>query len=147
MTWVLTGQILQRNLTISKLVPVRGIIDDSQEVVANVKKKLLDTQVDKEFRIKLKGSSEYFRIMEVYKYSGFAHQISAGDTAELFIRPKWLVPLGLGKRNDVFHLVVNGVTVFNVQQTRRNADGIIAVALVVIPGAFLLARWIKNNPS
>jgi len=103
-TWVLIGQIIQSRLTARDLIKVTGIIDDTREVATHVRKKLFYTSKDIELRIYLKDTPEYFRIMDVYKYQQFRRQIKSGDTAEIYIRPKWLVPLGLGYRNDVFQM-------------------------------------------
>ena len=51
----------------------------------------------------------------------------------IYIRPKWLVPLGLGYRNDVFQMTIKGQTIFEVSQTHKNETGIIIVSIIAIP--------------
>src|SRR5206468_10706646 len=80
--WVLVGQIIQSQLTVDKLIKVTGIIEGTQEVATHVTKKLFYTSKDLELRIYLKDTSEYYRIMDVYKYPRFRGQIGTGDTAE-----------------------------------------------------------------
>lgn len=144
-TWVLVGQILQSRLTLDKLIKVAGIVEGTKEVTTHVRKRLFYTHKDVELRIYLKDTSEYFRIMDVYKYQRFGRQIVYGDTAEIYIRPKWLVPLGLGYRNDVFQLNINGQTVFGISETHKNENGIIIVSIIAIPLFILLGQWTKRK--
>ena len=143
--WVLVGQILQSRLSVDKLIKVTGIIKDTKEVATHVRKRLFYTHKDIELRIYLKDTSEYFRLMDVYKYQRFRGQIANGDTAEIYIRPKWLVPLGLGYRNDVFQMDINGQTIFDVSQTNRNENGIIIVSIIAIPLFIFLGQWTKRK--
>lgn len=143
--WVLIGKIVQSRMTIGDLVKVTGIVDSSKEITTRVRKRYLYTHKDMELRIYLKDTSEYFRIMDVYKYSQFRGQIKNGDTAEIYIRPNWLVPLGMGYRNDVFQLNINGQTIFDISQTRKNENGQIIVLLLAIPLFILLGRWASRK--
>ena len=83
--------------------------------------------------------------MDVYKYNSFRKQINKGDKAEIFIRPKWLVPLGMGHGNDIFQMTINGKTIFDISQTKKNSGGIILVALIAIPGFIFLGQYIKRK--
>ena len=83
--------------------------------------------------------------MDVYKHQRFRGQIVNGDTAEIYIRPKWLVPLGLGYRNDVLQMNINGQTIFDVSQTHRNENGIIIISIIAIPLFIFLGRWTKRK--
>ena len=143
--WVLVGQIVQSRLSVDKLIKVTGIITGTKEVATNVRKKLFYTHKDLELRIYLKDTSEYFRIMDVYKYPRFRGQIKNGDTAEIYIRPKWLVPLGLGYRNDVFQLNVNGQTIFDISGTHRNENAIIIVSIIAIASFIFLGQWTRRK--
>lgn len=140
LTWALIGQIIQSQMTVDKLIKVKGIVESTQEVATHVQKKIFSTHKDLELRIYLRDTSEYFRIMNVYKYSRFLGQIHQGDTAEIYIRPKWLVPLGLGYRNDVFQLNINRKTIFDISETHSNEYGIIIVLIIGIPSFILLGR-------
>jgi hypothetical protein len=140
--WVLVGQIIQLNLTIDKLVKVTGIIDRTTEVA---KKRWKSNRKDYELRIYLNDTTEYFRFMGIYKYDRFREQIHAGDSTEIYIRPKWLVPLGMGYRNDIFQMTLNGQTIFDIPQTRKNTIGIIIVSSIGIPLFIFLAYWIKKK--
>lgn len=142
MCWVLIGQTIQCNMTTKTLTKVEGIIDTTIEVGKRKGKSNLKTY---ELRILLQDTSEYFRFMEIYKYNSFRGQIHWGDTAEIYIRPKWLVPLGMGYRNDVFQLTLNGKRIFDISQTRKNSRRIIIVALIAIPGFVFLGRTIKRK--
>ena len=144
-TWVLVGQVLQARLTIDKLIKVTGVVDKTREVTTDVKKSILYTHKDVELRIYLKDTSEYFRIMDVYKYERFQGQIKNGDSAEIYIRPKWMVPLGFGYRNDVFQMSINGKTIFDVSQTLGNAYGIIIVSLIAIPLFVFLGKRARRK--
>ena len=144
-SWVLVGQVIQSQLTVDNLVRVTGLIDSTKEVATHVRKRLFSTHKDLELRIYLKDTSEYFRIMDVYKYPRFRGQIVNGDTAEIYIRPKWLVPLGLGYRNDVFQMAINRQTIFEVSQTQRNEKGIIIVSLIAIPLFIFLGGWTRRK--
>lgn len=143
--WVLVGQIIQSRLTVDDLIKVKGIIEGTKEVATHIKKKLFYTSKDLELRIYLKDTFEYFRIMNVYKYQRFRGQIGTGDTAEIYIRPKWLIPLGLGYRNDVFHLNINRQTLFDISETHRNENGIIIISTVAIPLFIFLGQWTKSS--
>ena len=142
MCWVLIGQIIQYNLTINKLVKVSGIINKTTEVG---KTKYKSRRKDYELRIFLDDTTEYFRLMDIYKYRSFRWKISKGDTAEIYIRPKWLVPLGMGYRNDIFQMSINGKTIFDISKTRKNATGIIIVSLLAIPISIFLGYNIKRR--
>jgi len=128
--WVLVGATIQTNLTTKKLTKVEGIIDTTIEVK---KKRHKSNNYDYELRIYIKNNTDYFRFMDIYKYNEFRGQIHSGDSTAIYIRPKWLVPLGLGYKNDIFQMTVNGQTIFEVSQTKRNANGIIIVCLISIP--------------
>ena len=82
--------------------------------------------------------------MDIYKYNEFRGQIHSGDSTTIYIRPKWLVPLGLGYKNDIFQMTVNGQTIFEVSQTKRNANGIIIVCLIFIPLFIFLGQYAKQ---
>jgi hypothetical protein len=140
--WVLIGQLIQTNLTIDKLVKVSGTIDQAIEVSKYRRKSY---SKDYELRIFLKDTTEYFRLMDIYKYDHFRELINNGDTAEVYIRPKWLVPLGLGYRNDIFQMTLNGQTIFEISQTKRNGNGIIIVSLIAIPIFLFLPRYLKRK--
>lgn len=142
MCWVLVGQIIQYTMTTKILTKVDGIIDTTTEVK---KKKRKSRRFDYELRIFLQDTSEYFRFMDVYNYNSFRKLINKGDKAEIFIRPKWLVPLGMGHRNDIFQMAINGKTIFDISQTKRNSGGIILVALIAIPGFILLGQYLKRK--
>lgn len=143
--WVLVGQIIQVNLTTDKLIKVSGIVDRKLEAWNTAKKKEL------ELRIYLKGKPDYFRFMHVYNYDKFSYQINPGDSVEIFVRPKWLVSLGLGYKNDIFQMSSNGETIFEIADTKKNNMGIIVVVALGIPAFILLAQYIrrkqKNSPS
>jgi hypothetical protein len=143
--WVLVGQIVQLQLTVDRLIKVTGIVEGTREVATNVRKRLFNKHKDLELRIYLKDTSEYFRVMDIYKYSRFRGQIGNGDTAEIYIRPKWLVPLGLGYRNDVFQLNINGQTIFDVSETHRNEKRIIIVSIIATPLFILLGLWTRRK--
>ena len=131
--WILVGQILQSRLTVEQLIKVTGIIENSREVTTHIKKGIFYTHKDLELRIFLKDKAEYFRIIDVYRYQRFRTKIINGDTAEIFIRPKWLLPLGLGLATDVYQMNINGQTIFGISETHRNENGIIIVSLIAIP--------------
>ena len=137
--WVMIGQIIQTNLTIDKLIKVTGTIEKSIEVA---KKKRKSNLKDYELRIFLNNTTEYFRFMDIYKYDRFRDLIHHGDTVEIYIRPKWLVPLGLGHRNDIFQ---NGQTIFEISQTKRNGNGIIIISLIAISAFIFLGWYIKKR--
>jgi hypothetical protein len=143
--WVLVGQIIQSGLTVDKLIKVTGIVENTKEVTSHVKKGLLYTHKDVELRIYLKDTTEYFRIMDVYRYQRFRGQLLNGDTAEIYIRPKWLVAYGLGYRNDIFHLTINGKTIFDISETHKNENGIVIVSIIAIPLFILLGLWTKRK--
>jgi hypothetical protein len=143
--WLLIGQIVQSQLTADKLVKVTGVVESSEEVTTHVRKNLFNTHQDIELRIYLQGKTDYYRVMEVYNYQRFQEQIVNGSTAEIFIRPAWMVPLGLGRKNDVFQMNINGQTIFDLSETRRNGRGIIIVCLIAIPLFIMMARWSRRK--
>jgi hypothetical protein len=53
----------------------------------------------------------------------------------------WLVPFGLGYRNDIFQLTINGQTIFDISETHKNENGIIIVSIIAIPLFILLGLW------
>lgn len=120
MCWVLVGQTIEYTMTTKTLTKVDGIIDTTIEVG---KKKYKSRKKTYELRVFLQDTSEYFRFMEIYKYRAFRHQIRHGDTAEIFIRPKWLILLGMGHRNDIFQMTINRNTIFDISRTRKNSGG------------------------
>ena len=142
MCWVLAGQAIQSSMTIASLTKVEGIIDKTIEVG---KRKYKSRRKTYELRVFLQDTSEYFRFMEIYKYKSFLGQIHRGDTTRIYIRPKWLIPLGMGYRNDIFQMTLNGKTIFDIYQTRKNSKGIIIVALIAIPGFILLGQYIRRK--
>lgn len=141
-SWVLVGQIIQVNLTVDKLVRVSGSIDKTVEVA---KKRRKSNRYNYELRIFLTDTTEYFRFMDIYKYDLFKEKIQSGDSSDIFIRPKWLVPLGLGYRNDIFQMTVNGETLFDVSKTKRNNTGILIVSLIAVPLFIFLGQYIKKK--
>jgi hypothetical protein len=142
--WILVGQILQSQLTIDKLVKVTGIIDAASEVTTYQHSKTGSGKTV-ELRIFLKDTSEYFRIMSIYKYDRFQNQIQSGDTAEIYIRPKWMIPFGMGYRNDVFQMSINGQIIFPISDTKKNEDEMIIFSLLAIPSCILLGKWIRKK--
>ena len=128
-SWVLVGQLIQSNLTTDQLVKINGTIDTTTEVAIHEWK---NNNENHELRIFLNGTSEYFRFMDIYKYDRFRGLINRGDSVEIYIRPKWLVPLGLGYRNDIFQMAINGQLIFGVSQTKREAKGIIIISIISI---------------
>jgi hypothetical protein len=140
--WTLVGAIIQTNLSIDKLVKVNGIIDTTIEVATYRPK---SNRKDHELRIYLKDTTEYFRFMDIYKYDNFREQIHNGDSTAIYIRPKWLVPLGLGYRNDIFQMTINGQKIFELSQTMRNENGILILCLVFIPLFIFLGQYVKKK--
>lgn len=141
-SWVLVGQIIQVNLTVDKLVRVSGTIHKTVEIA---KKRRQGYSYDYELRIFLKDTTEYFRLMDIYRYDLFKEKINSGDSSDIFIRPKWLVALGLGYRNDIFQMAVNGETLFDVSQTKRNNTGILIVSAIAVPFFLFLGQYIKKK--
>ena len=129
-SWILTGQLLQSNLATNQLIRINGIIDTTTEVEFHEAKSNHESH---DLRIYLRDTTEYFRFMDIYKYEQFRGLIHKGDTVEIYIRPKWLIPLGLGYKNDIFQMTVNGVQIFDVSQTKREANGIIIISIIAIP--------------
>jgi len=142
MCWVLVGQTIQYTMTTKILTKVEGIIEETIEVK---KKKRKSRRFDYELRIFLQDTSEYFRLMDIYKYRSFREQISKGDTAEIYIRPKWLVPLGMGYKNDIFHMTINDRVIFDISKTRKNSGEIIIVAILGIPLFIFLGRYVGRK--
>lgn len=142
MCWVLVGQTIQYTMTTNILTKVEGTIDTTIEVK---KEKRKSSRFDYELRIFLQDTSEYFRIMDIYKYRSFREQISTGDKTEIYVRPKWLVPLGMGYRNDVFHMTINGNIIFDISKTRNNSGGIIILSILTIPFFIFLGRYIERK--
>ena len=140
--WILTGQIIQSQLTKDKLIKVKGIINESIDVT---KYSSTGKHKSKELRIFLKDNNDYYRFMDVYKYDRFEDSIKSGDIAEIYIRPKWLVLLGMGHRNDIFQMSINGKTIFDISQTKNNTNGIIILSIIVIPMFFFLGRWLRKK--
>lgn len=129
-------------MTTKILTKVDGIIDTTTEVK---KKKYKSRRFDYELRVFLQDTTEYFRFMDVYNYNSFRKQINNGDKAEIFIRPKWLVPLGMGHRNDIFQMTINGKPIFDISQTRNNSGAIILLALIAIPVFILIGQYLKRK--
>lgn len=140
--WVLIGQIIQSQLTTDKLLRITGIVDTTIEVATYRHK---SNRKDHELRIFLRDTSEYFRFMDIYNYDRFRNRIKQGDAAEIYIRPKWLVPLGLGYRNDIFQMSINGQIIFDISQTHRNSNGIIIVSIIAIPLFIFLGQWTRRK--
>ena len=142
MCCVLVGQSIQYTMTTKILTKIDGIIDTTIEVK---KKKRKSRRFDYELRIFLQDTTEYFRFMDIYNYNSFRNQINNGGKAEIFVRPKWLVPLGMGHRNDIFQMSINGKIIFDISQTKKNSGGIILLSLIAIPGFILLGRYLKRK--
>ena len=138
--WVFVGATIQTNITSNNLSKVSGIIDTTIEVR---KKRYKSKNYDFELRIYIKGDTEYYRFMDIYKYNEFRGQLKSGEFTSIYIRPKWLVPLGLGYKNDIFQMTVNGQTVFAFEQTKKNEKGILVVSLLSIPLFIFLGRYKK----
>lgn len=124
---------MQYRLTKEDLVKVTGIVKETKEVTTKVRERLFHTRKNVETRIYLEGMSQYFRVMNDHEFQLTTSGIVKGDTAEIYIRPEWLVMLGGGQRNDVFHLNINGRTVIDLSRSRRNEVGIILVLTISIP--------------
>lgn len=118
-SWILLGQSIQFYLTRDKLVAQSGIISEVLEVSSGLRNKRAH-----ELHISLKERPDYFRIMDIYPYKTFSSTLHPGDQATIYIRPRWLSILGMGKKNDIFQMVVNGKTVLDLQQTRNKAKGL-----------------------
>jgi len=138
--WVFVGATIQTNITSNNLSKVSGIIDTTIEVR---KKRYKSNNYDYELRIYIKGDTEYYRLMDIYKYNEFRGQLKSGVFASIYVRPKWLVPLGLGYKNDIFQMTVNGQTVFAFEQTKKNEKGILVVSLLSILFFIFLGRYKK----
>jgi hypothetical protein len=126
----LIGQIIQLKLSTDKLLPVNGIVDKTIEVETPRPRSNLK---DHELRVYLHGNQDYFRLMDIYKYNRFRSKIKSGGTALIYIRPRWLVAFGLGNRNDIYQMSINGESVFNISDTKKNIHGIIIVSVIAIP--------------
>ena len=138
--WVFVGATIQTNMTSNNLSKVSGIIDTTLEVR---KRRYKSKNYYFELRIYIKGDTEYYRFMDIYKYNEFRGQLKSGEFTSIYIRPKWLVPLGLGYKNDIFQMTVNGKTVFAFEQTKKNEKGILVVSLLSIPLFIFLGRYKK----
>lgn len=131
-SWILLGQSFQFYLTRDKLVAQSGIISDVLEVSSGLRNKRVQ-----ELRISLKEQPGYFRIMDIYPYKTFSSTLQPGDQATLYIRPRWLSLLGMGHKNDIFQMAVNGKTVFELQQTKTKAKGLILLSGVALFLSFM----------
>ncbi|MCC7027969.1 MAG: hypothetical protein IT265_13480 [Saprospiraceae bacterium] len=127
--WVLVGQLIESNLTIEKLIKVNGTIDTTIIVEKN---RLKSKKKDYELRIFLVETNEYFRFLDIYRYDKFLEKIHHGDSTEIYVRPKWLVPLGMGYKNDIFQMTLNRQIIFDISQRENNANGIIFISLISI---------------
>ncbi|MBL7733145.1 MAG: hypothetical protein JNM88_18380 [Chitinophagaceae bacterium] len=126
------------------LIKVEGIVDTTIEVK---KKKYKSMKYDYELRIFLQDTNEYFRLTGNYNYPAFKDQVSGGDKATIWIRPKWLVPLGMGYRNDIFQMLVNDKIVFDISKRKRNSGKIIIACLVFIPVVIFLGKYYSRKSS
>jgi hypothetical protein len=136
--FVSLGQFYQAQINKRDLKEVVGTVANTQEVVTRVKERLLYTRKDKELRIRLKEYPDYFRIMEVYSYDTFLEGILLDGSAKLYIRPHWLAILGLGHKNDIFHLEINQQTVLDLSKTQRNSLKVGGITFVL---SIILALW------
>jgi hypothetical protein len=128
--WVLVGQLIQSKLTIDDLSPVYGIVEKVDDASTL---RLRSQRKDHELRIFLSGNPKYFRLMDIYHYERFASTIHIGDTVLIYIRPDWVVIFGLGRKQDIYQMSINGRVVFDLSETKTNERGIIMVFLIAIP--------------
>ncbi|NCT93131.1 MAG: hypothetical protein GXC72_01800 [Chitinophagaceae bacterium] len=140
-SWVLIGQLIQANLVVDNLNKISGTIDTTMEITLF---KSRSKEKYHELRIFINEKGDYFRLMDTYDYPRFLPNIKRGDSAEIYIRPKWLTVLGMGYGNDIFQMAINGKVVFEISETRKTAKGIAVIAAVAIPVFAFLAALINR---
>lgn len=137
--YVLVGQIIQSRLELNEFVKVEGVVENTKVVRTGSRGN------SRELRIYLQNSSEYFRIMDVYNYQKFQERIQPDVNVVIYVRPPWVVPLGMGYKNDVFHLVVNGKVLFDISKKKWHDKGIAIAALIVTPVMIFVGQLIRRK--
>jgi hypothetical protein len=143
--WILTGQIIQLCLPLDKYTRITGVVSDAREHTVIERKRLIRTTKVKEIRIFLRDTAAYFSISASHKNKKFQPLINTGDTAIIYIRPQWLVPMAIGKRKHIQELHINGQPLFTLRDNRKITFGMMIISIITIPVFLFLGLWYKRK--
>lgn len=117
-TWLAVGSIILLRMPADKLVKVTGVVDTATVAIMSHSGRR-DHYGLRIFLQDNQHTHEYFRLTDDYGNNPLRSSINRGDTAIIYIRPKWLVPLTLEHYNDIQQLFVNRKEVLSFEEVKR----------------------------
>ena len=127
-SWGLVGNLIESNYKKENLIKITGKIKNIKEVL-NLKRK---NSEDLELRIYLENYPEYFRILDNFKYNNIQKKVKLRDGVQLYFRPKYLVPIGMGKQSDIYQLEHKNKILLNLKDRKKNSKSLININLIFL---------------
>ena len=145
-SWVVIGNLIELNYKKDNLIKISGEIININEVVS-IKRK---NSQDYELRLYLNNYQKYFRILDNFKYDNIQKKIKIGDEVQIYFRPKYLVPLGMGRQTDIYQLESKNEILLDLSERKRKSKGLIVISLIALTifgAAYYFAKRKINKKS
>jgi hypothetical protein len=126
--WVLVGNLIELNYKKENLTKITGRIISINEAVSTKRK----NSQDYELRLYLNNYPKYFRILDNFKYDKIQKKVKRGDEVQIYFRPKYLVPLGMGRQTDIYQLESKNVILLDLSERKRKSKGFIVISLIFL---------------
>ncbi len=126
--WVLIGNLIEQNYKKDNLTKITGRVVNVNEAITTKRK----NSNDYELRIYLNNYPQYFRILDNFKYENIQKKIKIGDEVQIYFRPKYLVPLGMGRQTDIYQLENKNEILLDISERKRKSKGSIVISLISI---------------
>ena len=130
--WALIGNLIEITYSKENLVRVTDKILSVNNVITKVVNKPLYKAKKHELRLYLENQDDYFRLNEKYKYENFIDKLKKGDSVTVFFRPKYLVPIGMGRQKDIYQLESGNKVLFDISARKKNSKGIVLVSSIAL---------------
>jgi hypothetical protein len=127
-TWVVIGNLIELNYKKDNLIKITGRIININEAVSTKRK----NSQDYELRLYLNNYPEYFRILDNFKYDKIQKKVKLGDEVQIYFRPKYLVPLGMGRQTDIYQLERKNEILLDLSERKRKSKGFIVISLIFL---------------
>jgi hypothetical protein len=143
-SWILIGDLIELNYSKNNLNKITGTIENIEEVLIQGKREY------NELRISLNNYPKYFRITDNFKYQNIQEKLKIGDEIQIYFRPKYLVPFGLGKETDIYQLEYKKEILYDIAKRKKNSKGLIVfslIALTIFGTAYYFGKIKLNKKS
>ena len=131
------------NYSKESLNSVTGKVISIDNIVTKIINKPAYRRKKTELRIVLENHDGYFRLTDNYRYENILQVVKKGSNLTIYTRPKYLVPIGMGKQNDIYQMELNDSVLFSIKHRNRNSKKLIwtsSIFLGIFGSAYFFSK-------